>query len=51
VAGRHRDDGEARLPDAPVEEYLLQLWPANRPALGSLKATSVLGALWREGPP
>ena len=51
VAGRHRDDGEARLPGAPVEEYLLQLWPSNHAARGSLKATSRLGALWRQGPP
>jgi len=48
VAGRHRDEGEARLPDAPVEEYLLQIWPAAREAAGSLKAASALGAQWRE---
>jgi hypothetical protein len=57
VAGRNRDDGEARAPGLPVEEYLLQLWPAVRKdAAGSpeetgevlLKAASALGAHWRD---
>jgi hypothetical protein len=57
AAGRNRDDGEARAPELPVEEYLLQLWPAaSKDATGSpeetgevlLKATSALGAYWRE---
>ncbi|GAA2526609.1 hypothetical protein [Winogradskya humida] len=48
VAGRHRDEGEARLPDAPVEDYLLQIWPAAREPAGLIKATSALGAQWRE---
>ncbi|GAB2630239.1 hypothetical protein GCM10027168_72280 [Streptomyces capparidis] len=45
--GTHRDDGDPRTLDDPVEEYLIQVWPAppGEPAL--LKATSATGALWR----
>jgi hypothetical protein len=40
AAGRNRDDGEARGPELPVEEYLLQLWPAARKdATGSPEET------------
>jgi hypothetical protein len=51
VAGRNRDDGEARTPDMPQEEYVVQMWPAHRAAAGTLKQTSAVGAMWRQGPP
>jgi hypothetical protein len=47
IAGRNRDDGEARLPEAPVEEYLLQVWPAaGDDDARVLKSTSALAARW-----
>ncbi|WP_435586095.1 hypothetical protein [Micromonospora aurantiaca (nom. illeg.)] len=46
VAGRNRDEGEARLPEAPVEEYLLQMWPAAGDEARVLKTTSGIAALW-----
>lgn len=49
VAGRNRDDGEARSAALPIEEYLIQMWPASRAETPQvLKATSSQGALWRE---
>ncbi|MFF2502474.1 hypothetical protein ACFVTY_03660 [Streptomyces sp. NPDC058067] len=47
VHGRHRDAGDPRDAAAPVEEYLIQVWPAphDEPALH--KATSRTGELWR----
>jgi hypothetical protein len=47
VHGRHRDAGDVRNEGDPVEEYLIQLWPApeDKPVLH--KATSQLGAAHR----
>lgn len=50
VAGRNRDDGEARRATMPVEEYLVRIWPASdtaRTAETVLKETSATGAMWR----
>ncbi|WP_367139809.1 MULTISPECIES: hypothetical protein [Streptomyces] len=50
VAGRNRDEGEARHADAPVEEYLLQMWPAASDSPSDdviLKTTSATGAMWQ----
>ncbi|WP_067825149.1 hypothetical protein [Actinomadura kijaniata] len=49
VAGRHRDEGEARSGAMPVEEYLIRLWPASSTGERVLKATSATGAMWRGG--
>ncbi|MGP4087271.1 hypothetical protein [Streptomyces sp. KR55] len=48
VHGRHRDDGDPREPDAPMEEYLIQMWPAPHSAPQLIKATGETSALWRE---
>ncbi|MEU2855565.1 hypothetical protein [Streptomyces syringium] len=51
VCGRHRDDGEdRRTADTPVEQYLLQIWPAPSAPPVTHKATSALGARWRSQP-
>jgi hypothetical protein len=47
VAGRNRDDGEARDATLPVEEYLIRLWPTTETAETILKQTSTTGAIWR----
>ncbi|BCL25171.1 hypothetical protein ACFFS2_39745 [Streptomyces aurantiacus] len=52
VAGRHRDDGETRGTEDPVEEYLIRLWPsASAEPARLLKATSETGAYWRQVEP
>ncbi|GAA0466214.1 hypothetical protein [Streptomyces olivaceiscleroticus] len=50
VHARHRDAGEDRDENTPVETVLLQLWPAEAPHEPPLvhKADSTTGALWRE---
>ncbi|MFC9292970.1 hypothetical protein ACFTWH_06190 [Streptomyces sp. NPDC057011] len=47
VHGRNRDDGDPRVPGDPVEEYLIQVWPAPTEAPGLRKSTSRTAALWR----
>ncbi|GLY88316.1 hypothetical protein [Actinoallomurus iriomotensis] len=42
VHGRGRDDGD------PVEEYLIQVWPAPEAGPATLRSTSRIAALWRE---
>ncbi|WP_052868785.1 hypothetical protein [Streptomyces niger] len=50
VHARHRDAGEDRDENTPVETVLLQLWPTEGPHEPPLvhKADSTTGALWRE---
>ncbi|UNO43554.1 hypothetical protein [Streptomyces sp. MST-110588] len=48
VCGRNRDDGDPREDDAPVEEYLIQLWPAPTTGPEIHKATSKYGTLWTQ---
>ncbi|MEU9114969.1 hypothetical protein AB0D04_25075 [Streptomyces sp. NPDC048483] len=58
VYGRNRDDGDPRDDTAPVEEYVIQVWPvsgsaaSHEPVNGSVtyKQTSSLGARYRLGP-
>jgi hypothetical protein len=47
VHGRNRDDGDPREDDDPVEEYLIQVWPAPRAEPTAVKSTSRTAALWR----
>lgn len=48
VAGRNRDAGESRAEDEPVEEYLIDMWPASHTEPDRIiKATSRLGEFWR----
>jgi hypothetical protein len=51
VAAAHRDEGEARSEELPMETYLIRLWPApdNQPNEVILKVTSATTAMWREG--
>jgi hypothetical protein len=44
---RNRDAGEDRGPDDPVEQHLIQIWPAVTQPDTLLKATDATGALWR----
>jgi hypothetical protein len=48
VHGRHRDDGDPRPEGAPVEEYLIQVWPAPHALPHIIKTTSETARLWRE---
>ncbi|WP_255950829.1 hypothetical protein [Streptomyces odontomachi] len=47
VHGRHRDDGDPRDTDQPVEEYLIQLWPAPQAEAHVIRSTSATAAGWR----
>ncbi|WP_171165564.1 hypothetical protein [Streptomyces sp. I05A-00742] len=47
VHGRNRDDGDPRGDGDPVEEYLIQMWPAPYDEPAMLRATSLTGAYWR----
>ncbi|MEV4365439.1 hypothetical protein AB0J71_00125 [Nonomuraea sp. NPDC049637] len=47
VHGRNRDDGDPRDDDAPVEEYLIQVWPAPQAGPVTAKSTSRTAAAWR----
>ncbi|MFF4191647.1 hypothetical protein [Nonomuraea sp. NPDC001831] len=47
VHGRNRDDGDPRDDDAPVEEYLIQVWPAPQAGPVTAKSTSRTAATWR----
>lgn len=47
VHGRNRDDGDPRVAGDPVEEYLIQVWPAPAGGPELWKATSRTAALWR----
>lgn len=51
VSGRHRDDGEDRDEDDPVEEFLLQLWPAPPSAPQLHRAASDTSTYWRTAQP
>ncbi|MBE8524855.1 hypothetical protein ILP97_46525 [Amycolatopsis sp. H6(2020)] len=52
VAGRNRDDGEARTADLPPEQYLVQVWPGPPAPDRVFKATSETAAYWAAaGPP
>ncbi|MGK5630081.1 hypothetical protein [Streptomyces sp. URMC 123] len=51
VSGRHRDHGEDRRAETdPMEQYLLQVWPAPHAPTTLHKATSALGARRRTEP-
>lgn len=47
VSARHRDEGEDRWDDMPLETFRLQLWPGDVAAPVLLKGTSRTGAHWR----
>lgn len=47
VAARHRDEGEDRRDDDPLEAFRIQVWPGQGTDLVALKATSRIGAYWR----
>ncbi|MEU1385624.1 MULTISPECIES: hypothetical protein [unclassified Nonomuraea] len=47
VHGRNRDDGDPRDDGAPVEEYLIQVWPAPHAEPVVAKSTSRTAAAWR----
>lgn len=44
---RNRDAGEDRTEGDPVEEHLLQIWPAPAADDELIKATDAVGAMWR----
>lgn len=48
VHGRNRDDGDPRADGEPVEEYLIQVWPAPHDKPVTVRATSETAALWRQ---
>ncbi|WP_433178187.1 hypothetical protein [Actinoallomurus sp. CA-150999] len=48
VHGRNRDDGDPRRDGDPVEEYLIQVWPASQGEPITIKSTSQTAALWRK---
>ncbi|MFE5570966.1 hypothetical protein ACFQ68_38635 [Amycolatopsis japonica] len=45
---RHRDAGEDRGPNDPIEHHLIQIWPDTPHSDELLKATDKTGALWRD---
>ncbi|MGW1074873.1 hypothetical protein [Streptomyces sp. NPDC002537] len=47
VHGRHRDDGDPRAADGPVEEYLIQVWAAPYDTGHVIKCTSRTAHYWR----
>ncbi|MFJ9417679.1 hypothetical protein ACIRPT_26425 [Streptomyces sp. NPDC101227] len=47
VHGRHRDDGDPRDDRDPLEEYLIQIWPASPAADRVIRTTSSTAARWR----
>ncbi|MEU0156873.1 hypothetical protein [Micromonospora fulviviridis] len=50
VHGKNRDDEDPRSDTDPVEEYLIQVWPAPRTGPQTIKSTSRTAAGWLEQP-
>ncbi|TDD21598.1 hypothetical protein [Nonomuraea diastatica] len=47
VHGCNRDDGDPRDNGDPIEEYLIQVWPAPQDKPVMVKSTSETAAFWR----
>lgn len=48
VHGHNRDDGDPRGDGDPVEEYLIQVWPAAQDEPVTVTSASETAALWRK---